>query len=147
MGETKRIQMSTAQLDGVTAQQEVFLGPPTSVRRGVNAHNIWLSISGEPEDAGANSNGVWVLILKRDSTVATPTFSFGNINGEFFNQMIVACGTYVASNEGPANYTTQIKTSRNLNPGEGLTLIKNLHGISAGKERSLLMMCYGEVEK
>ncbi len=132
---------------GVGIQTQITLGPDATERLVVNYHNIWLSIAIEPESAGANANGKWVLFKRGDITAAVPSIGDGTIEAETYNQMIIACGVWVASNEGPYTMTTQLKTSRNLKANEDLIFANRMDGVSAGNVRLKMMMCANTVAK
>ncbi len=130
-----------AHADGaVGTQLSVQLTVPDDPREMVNFHNIWIGVGVEPENASANQNGAWVLmILPRGKP--QPTMSLAEINLENNNQFIIACGVTTSSNEGPFTLSEQIKTSRNLNPGDALLLIHNQHGVTAGDVSTSLLIC------
>ncbi len=141
--EAKRISMAD-EVDSVSGQSSARFGPSAVVRRAVNYHNIWWGISIEPETQDANSNGVWVLWIKKDSTAADPVFSSGNIQNETFNQRIIACGNWAASNQTPFNMSNHMNSSRNLLAGEELVCTIRVFGLSAGNQRTLITLCAGE---
>ena len=138
--QAKRIQIIHTELTGL-AQNTVQLNTPTDPREEVNFHNIWGSFSVEPETAGANAAGVWVL-FKLPVAGVIPGWSLVNINGEGFSPMIIACGAWAASNENP--YTSppiHPETSRTLQPGEALCLSVNVHGITTGEVSINTLLC------
>ncbi len=139
--QAKRMQELSNTLDGVTPQRSVFFTVPTDVREEANFHNIWISFGLEPTTAGANANGIWVLWKKQNITAADPVWSTANINAETFNNMVIACGAWVASNETPYNFMTQLKTSRNLMPNETLVLSINQQGLTAGASQITALIC------
>ena len=139
--QAKRIQESSMLLDALTPQNNVFLSVPSTPREMVNFHNLWFSVSCEPQQAGANGNGVWVLSVVPVG-VAVPTWSLANILTESFNQYVLACGTATYSNESTFNLTETLgKTSRTLNPGDSIFLSFNQQGLTAGQTRNLLLLC------
>ena len=139
--QSKRIALDSQLLDAVSPQMNAGFGPDATERMSINYHNIWISIALEPQNAGANANGIWALVHRLDTTTAIPTLSFGNITAETFNQKIIACGCWVSSNEGPYTMTTQMKSSRTLRAGEDLQLVINQFGLTAGQQRALAMLC------
>ncbi len=137
--QSRRIQVNEGN-DGVGGSTEVKLTTPTSPREETNFHNIWLSVSAEPETAGANEQGTWVLFLLRENA-STPTFVDATTNAELNNAIVIACGIFSASNESPFNYSTQIKTSRTLQAGDSLTLQIVTTGITADLSSNRVMLC------
>jgi len=89
--QAKRIQEAHADLVGLT-QLSIALTPPVVPREEINYHNIWASLAVEPENADANSHGVWVLFVNPVGA-AIPTWDLVSINSESFNAIIIACGT------------------------------------------------------
>ncbi len=143
--EPKRIEENTATA-GAAVQVSVEFGPGTGtiLRRLVNYHNIWGSFMVEPQDADANANGVWVLWMKPDDTQADTLWSFANINSNNFNQMIIACGVWAASNQSPFTVPAiHMNTSRNMVANQKLVLSVFQEGISAGLSRIRLLLCAG----
>jgi len=110
-----------------------------------NLHNIWLGMGAEPETAGANSHGQWVLYVEPDSVKAIFTPSITNLNLENLNWQIVACGTWYAANEMPFNFSTQIKTSRNIRQNGRMILAFFVEGATAGNTRITISLCAGAV--
>jgi len=145
MVQAKRIQVNETNL-GAGSQTDVNLDVPTSPREEVNFHNIWVSVSVEPQDTDANSQGTWVL-WHRNPGIGTSLFTDVNINIENTNAQIIACGVYSASNQSPFNYETQIKTSRTLPAGAKLTLSCVVTGITAGLASCRVMLCAHTVRK
>jgi len=125
----------------------VVNNPPVNVGdEEVNFHNIWGSVSAEPENTDANAQGTWVLFIKRQN-FATPTWVDSVTNLETNNAIIVACGVWSASNQTPFNHEIQVKTSRNLSPGDSLVLSSNSTGVSAGNVSNRVMLCAHTVRK
>ena len=137
--QAKRIQVNEAN-NGVGAQIAVNLNVLTTPREMVNFHNIWVSVSVEPQNTDANAQGTWVLLTLRENQVFG-LFNDSNVNNEQANAYTIACGVWSASNQTPYNMTTQIKTSRNLNPGDALVLISTVTGITAGLASNRVMLC------
>ena len=140
MAQAKRIAHVTNS-SGVGIQINLQFGPDATERLQINYHNLWWSFICEPEAADANANGKWALILKKDVTAATPDIGDANIQNETFNQLIIACGVWAASNQTPYVFTEQLKSSRTLLAGEVLVLAVRLDGVTAGNVRTRLMMC------
>ena len=64
-----------------------------------------------------------------------------NIDTQDENQDIIACGVWVSSNQTPYNMMINPKTSRNLGPGDKLSLIVNQQGITTGNGLVRIMIC------
>jgi len=126
--------------DGAGGQTAAELTTPTDPREETNFHNIWGSVAIEPETAGANCQGTWVLMLVRENAV-TPSMIDVIVNNQTNNAVIIACGVFSASNESP--YTTSIhpETSRTLQAGDKLSLISVITGITAGNASNRVMLC------
>ncbi len=138
--QAKRIAVFESNL-GAGSGVNAILTSPVEPREEVNFHNIWASASVEPQDAGANCQGTWVLYLIQENTPAI-NFTDVVVNGQGNNQNIIACGVFSASNEsvwnsGPIN----VKTSRNLNPGDSLAMNCTVTGITAGLASTRVMIC------
>ncbi len=144
--QAKRIQVNESN-NGAGAQTNVFLQVPTTPREEANFHNIWASFSAEPQDADANSQGTWLIILQPQAQTVTPTFTDAVVNGESNNAIIVACGVYSASNQSPWTHSIQVKTSRNLRPGDALAAILVTTGITAGVSSNRVMLCAHTIRK
>ncbi len=144
--QAKRIQVNEGN-NGAGAKTVVFLLVPDDPREEVNMHNIWGSVSVEPETAGANCQGTWVLYVLRPGEVSS-TFNDTVTNGESQNAKIIACGVYSASNESPYNSgPIHPMTSRTLSPGEKLELNSTVTGISAGNASNRVMLCAHTIRK
>jgi len=138
--QAKRIQVAEANL-GVGGAVAVTLEVPTDPREEVNYHNIWGSVSVEPETAAANCQGTWVLFVLRENATG-PTFTDVVINGEANNAVIIACGVFSASNETPYNSPPiNPKTSRTLQAGDKLMLNCTVTGITADLASTRVMLC------
>ena len=113
----KRIQVQEGNF-GAGGQIATGLATPTDPREEMNFHNIWGSVSVEPQDAGANCQGTWLLVLLRENATLI-TFTDVVVNGEAHNAIIIACGVFSASNESPFNSgPIHPETSRTLQPGD-----------------------------
>ena len=138
--QAKRIQVNEGN-NGVGQKTVVFLEVPTDPREEVNFHNIWGSVTVEPEIGGANCQGTWVLYILREGATS-PTFNDATVNAELSNAIIIACGVYSASND--FNYNSlpiNPKTSRTLMPGDKLELQSVITGITAGNASNRVMLC------
>ena len=95
----------------------------------------------EPQDAGANCQGTWILWINRENQTA-PAFTDSVVNNETNNYNIIACGVYSASNEKPWNSgPIHPETSRTLAPGDELGLTVMVTGITAGLASTRAMIC------
>jgi len=141
MAQAKRIQVveNTALTPGNA--QNVILEVPTDLRMEANYHNIWASFTAEPEDAGANGAGTWVLYIIKEGGSAI-AWSDITVNAENNNWFIIACGVWSAANEAP--YTSppiHPQTSRTLNPGDKLALAITVTGLTVGQFTVRAMLC------
>ena len=138
--QAKRIQVNETNT-GAGGSLTVQLLVPSSPREAVNFHNIWGSVSSEPQDADANSQGTWVLFILR-ATQVFPVYTDTVINGESTNAEIIACGVYSSSNQSPwTSEAIHPSTSRTLNPGDSLNLQIVNAGITAGLASIRAMLC------
>ncbi len=142
VNQPKRIDL-TSQTRVVNQQSNAALGPGTGtiIRRLTNYHNIWGSISIEPEDADANCNGIWVLWLKANTNDPNTAWSQAVIDAQTNTMEIIACGTFTASNQTPFNKEIHLNSSRNLVANQEMVLSVNLHGVSAGLIRCIELLC------
>ncbi len=138
--QAKRIQVSESN-DGVGQQTNVELEVPTDPREEVNFHNIWGSVSIEPQDTDANAQGTWVLLIVREDAPLI-LFTDVNTNTETANATIIACGVWSASNQTPYNSgAIHPATSRTLQAGDKLVLSSVVTGITAGLASNRVMLC------
>jgi len=144
VNQPKRIDFTSA-LAGVAGQISSRFGPGTGsiLRRLTNYHNIWWSFGVEPQDAGANANGNWVLWLKSNTNESDTVWSTANLDTDDFNMQIIACGVWVASNEGPYTFSSNMQSSRNLVANQELILSVHQAGITAGQSRIVTSLCAG----
>jgi len=127
--------------DGVSGNTIAALTVPTDPREEVNFHNIWGSVAVEPQDAGANAQGTWILYHLPVNAIET-NYTDANTNNEATNAFIIACGVWSASNEGPYNSgAIHPKTSRTLQAGDSLRLQSIVTGITAGLASNRVMLC------
>ncbi len=126
--------------DGAGGNTNAFLVAPTDIREEINFHNIWCSVSIEPQDAGVNAQGTWALFLLRENATL-PTLTDVVINGESNNAVLIACGVWSASNETPFNLTIHPETSRTLQAGDALAITSVVTGITAGLASNRVMIC------
>jgi len=143
--EPKRIDLSST-IQGVSGQAQARFGPGTGsiIRRLTNYHNIWGSFGVEPRTAGANANGWWVLWLNPDTGQTDPVFNFTNMNNDSLNMKIIACGTWMASNEQPfTSDAIHLNSSRNLVANQELVLSVFVNGITVDDAQVNIMLCAG----
>ena len=127
--------------NGAGAQTQAFLSTPTDPREESNYHNIWGSVSVEPQDAGSNCQGTWILMVIRENAI-TPSLIDVIVNNETNNAVIIACGVFSASNESPYNSgPIHPSTSRTLQAGDSLVLVSVITGITAGLASNRVMLC------
>ena len=124
----------------------VNLEVPSTLREEVNFHNIWASFGAEPLTADANAQGSWILFVERKNQAAF-TWTDANINTQEMNQVIIACGVWVASNQTPVNVMVNPKTSRNLGAGDRLQMIVHVAGVTAGSVLVRTMLCAHVIRK
>ncbi len=138
--QAKRIQVNESN-DGAGGTTLVELETPTDPREETNFHNIWGSVSIEPQDTDANAQGTWVLYLLRENAT-NPAFTDVVTNGESNNAVIIACGVWSASNQTPYNSgAIHLETSRTLQAGDRLVLQSIVTGITAGLAFNRVMLC------
>ncbi len=110
---------------------------------GVNFHNVHCGFACEPENAGANSNGTWVLWCLPDAVSAVPSSLTSVLEAEGSNPYIWAMGVWIASNETPySSGDITFRTTRNCQNGGRLVLSVNKEGISAGNVRVVRYLTY-----
>jgi len=103
---------------------------------GINAHNVHINFICEPETAGANAHGAWVLWCLPDELSTQPSSAIVNLELEGANQFLWACGLWAASNETPFVLgDTTFGTIRNCANGARLILAIQMDGVSAGAVR------------
>jgi len=139
MVQAKRISVAEGN-NGAGAQTAASLVAPVSPREEINFHNIWGSVSVEPEGADVNAQGTWLLILLRENATL-PTFTDPVVAGEAHNAIIIACGVWSASNQSPYNISIHPSTSRTLSPGDTLSLVSVVTGITSGSASNRVMLC------
>ncbi len=138
--QAKRIDVNESN-NGAGGNTAAALLVPTDPREEVNFHNIWGSVTVEPQDANANAQGTWVLYILTKN-VQDASFVDVNIDNQEYNQYIIACGVWGASNEHPYNSgPIHPSTSRTLGPGDQLRLQSVVTGITAGLASNRVMLC------
>ncbi len=144
--QAKRIQIKQIQK---SAGQQTFveLIVPTDPREMVNFHNIWAQFSCESVVADANANGWWILYTNKENQTV-PTFTETILNNETNNVNIIACGTWMASNQSPhTSDPIHPMSSRNMNAGDQLILIVFVNGSSSGAVQINATLCAHTVRK
>jgi len=138
--QAKRINVDEQNV-GVGASANARLIVPSDPREEVNFHNIWGSVSAEPQDTDANAQGTWVLAIIRQGG-AFPSYTDTIINAETENAVIIACGVWSASNQTPYNSgPIHPETSRTLQVSDQLILQIVATGITAGLVSARTMLC------
>ena len=138
--QAKRIQIQESN-DGVGGFTITLLAVPDEPREEVNFHNIWGSVSVEPQDTDANCQGTWVLYILPKGTIDV-IFTDVNLDAEDSNYRIIACSAFSASNQSPYNSgLIHPETSRTLNAGDRLQLQSVITGITAGLASNRVMLC------
>ena len=138
--QAKRIQVLEGNLL-VTQTVTVILEVPTSPREEINFHNIWGSMTAEPDSTDANAQGNWGLYIIPDGG-SVKDLGDASINNEVDNPRIIACGTFSCSNQSP--YTIDSihpLTSRTLQAGDKLALGVSITGLTAGIVSTRVMLC------
>ncbi len=142
VNQPKRIQADSSAI-GVNQQVSVRFGPGTGtiLRRLVNYHNIWFGFSCEPVNADANAAGTWVLWQNQDATNADPTWDFATLGDGTQNMRTIACGVWAAANQMPFNFSSQLKSSRNMVANNELVLSVRVLGLTAGNVQIQRILC------
>ncbi len=143
--QAKRIQIADGDIN-VNGQLAVSIVVPSTERMMVNAHNIWASFSAEVEDAGANAQGTWILMM-RPVNRSIPNITDAVINAETDNVNFIACGVWGASNESTFNKEIHTSTSRNMNPGDAMDLIVHATGVTVGQVSLRISLCFHTTRK
>ncbi len=138
--ETKKLVYSTNAV-GLNGSSSLQLVVPDGFK--MNLHNVWWGMSIEPENADANAQGTWVLYLESDSTVGIFVPSITNLNLENINFKIIACGTWMGSNQTPYNMSEHLGTSRNIRQNGRMVFVMRVNGITAGNARVVMSLCAG----
>ena len=103
----------------------------------VNFHGMHYCFSIEPEDAGANANGFWVLYCLPAQVIATADLpaTFATLDNEDFLPYVWGVGCWTASNEAPFHYEFAPSTSRNCQRGARIMGRITATGVSGGAVR------------
>ncbi len=110
---------------------------------GVNAHNIHLSFTCEPDSTDANGAGQWWLLCMPDEASAVPACSIAVLENEQSNAFLWAAGTWAASNQTPfCSGDITFNTSRNCQNGARLVLGVFVEGLTAGIVRVVKTLSY-----
>ncbi len=109
-----------------------------------NLHNMWGTMVMEPEDADANGTGYWALWAIRTAAAkrATPLANQGSITDTENQDILVAFGTWAASNQTLWNSNSIFfgNVSRNLPKGGRLALACRVEGLTAGQITGRVMI-------
>ncbi len=103
----------------------------------VNVHGVHYCFSIEPEQAGANANGFWVLYCLPAQIIQDTDLplTFATLDNEDFLPYVWGVGCWTASNEAPFHYEFAPSTSRNCQNGARIRGIIRTTGVSAGNVR------------
>ena len=103
----------------------------------VNVHGYRCMFAIEPQDGGANANGIWAVWVLPGGVIQNadlPT-TYGAFGNEDFAPYLWGYGPFIASNETPQIVEFAPKTSRNIQRGGRIVLQVFIAGISAGLAR------------
>ena len=111
----------------------------------VNVHSMRVNTAVEPQDAGANCNGIWAVWVLPGGVIGNadlPT-SFGSFGDENFAPYLWGMGVFIASNETPTTWEFAPKTSRNIQRGGRIVYHLLFAGVSGGLVRhNTSITCY-----
>ncbi len=115
-----------------------------------NCHNIWVSFACSTITGGANMNGGWAVWAIRTSGAkrTTPSASLANLIDDDNQDILIAAGLFVASNESPwsSGSISMGNISRNLPKGGRLVAVCTANGITSGNVSiDALLMCNSRV--
>ena len=140
--ERKRVHISSTLKAGIGSTTDLIATIDES--NGVNAHNVHIHITCEPDSTAANAAGQWVLYCLPDEVSTVPSSAVAILEAEGANAFIWASGLWIASNETPWTLPPQdLRTSRNCQNGARLVLAVHVEGITAGSTRIVRMLTYG----
>ena len=110
---------------------------------GVNAHNLHMSFTCEPQDADANAAGQWVLWCLPDEASLVPNPTVAALEAEQSNAFLWAAGLWAASNQTPyVSGDITFSTTRNCQNGARLVFMARVEGVSGGLVRTVQLMTY-----
>jgi len=134
MNTNKRRVETTTNSTGVG---NVTLDLPLDDSDAVNLHGLRCCGSIEPEDGGANANGVWAVWCLPGGVIqnADLPLSIGGLGSEDSAPYLWGLGCWVASNESTYNFEFAPKTSRNCQKGARIVFRIIKDGVSAGNVR------------
>jgi len=100
-------------------------------------HGLRACGSIEPENAGANANGFWVVYCLPAGVVdiATLPTTFAELDIEDYLPYVWGVGCWTASNEAPYHWEFAPRTSRNCQKGSRIVMSVHIEGISSGAAR------------
>jgi len=103
----------------------------------VNLHGYIAQFSLEPQDAGANTNGIWAVWVLPNDTIQNSDLpvTFGDFGSEDRSAYMWGYGPVMASNETPQHVIFQPKGTRNMQRNSRVVLQILLQGVSAGLVR------------
>jgi len=103
----------------------------------VNLHGYIAQFAIEPQDAGANANGIWAVWVLPNNTIQNadlPT-TYGEFGNEDRSQYMWGYGPFVVSNETPYHMMFAPKGTRNMARDSRIVLQILIGGITAGAAR------------
>ena len=110
---------------------------------GVNAHNVHLEFTVEPDSTDANAAGQWVLWCLPDEISAIPATSIASLEAETSNAFYWAGGLWSASNQTPYHSgDITFKSTRNCQNGARLVFVVRTEGLTAGSTRVVQLLTY-----
>ena len=139
--ERKRVHVNSSLKAGIGATTDLVGTIDES--NGVNAHNLHINISCEPDSTDANAAGQWVLWCIPDENSAVPSSAISALEAEGSNAFLWAMGLWSGSNQTPY-YSGDItfKSTRNCQNGARLVLATHVEGISSGSTRIVKSLTY-----
>ena len=135
------MKMNRRRLDASSDQAVLNVEETTQINQDetdvANMHGVHYCFSIEPEDAGANANGYWVLYCLPAGVIGAADLpqSFAQLDNEDFLPYVWGVGCWTASNEAPFHYEFAPRTSRNCQRGARIFGTIRATGISAGLVR------------
>jgi len=103
----------------------------------VNIHGLRVEVILEPEDADANSTGIWAVWVLPGGVITNSDLpaAFGDFGNEDFAPYLWGIGVYAATNQTPGKINFEPKSTRNMQSGGRIVLELVTAGVSAGQVR------------
>lgn len=111
----------------------------------VNVHNFRVETACEPQDAMANTNGIWAVWVLPGGVIqnADLPLNFGAFGNEDFAPYLWGMGVFISANEAPTTWSFTPKTSRNVQRGGRIVYQILFAGVSGGLVRhNTVVTCY-----